>query len=550
MKKRWTAALLALILAVTLLPGTAHAAQPDRSAGARLTGTDLAIYQVLRTEVSKIANGTRSSTTIRIPNQSALSWSLQDLGIKEGSGENVLEQLEDKFNESVHMHTIFYALLSDCPYEMYWVNSQFTWGYTSVRQGNRVSIENLTIYLQAAQDYRGSASDTVSAAKVADTKNAASNAKAIVAKYQDCSDYEKLAAYRDEICNLTAYDMDTYGSDSPYGDPWQLVYVFDGDPDTNVVCEGYAKAFKYLCDLSDFDADVTCYIVSGKMGGGNHMWNVVQMGDGRNYLVDVTNCDSGMIGADDKLFLTGGTGSDGGRTCVVSKDQCRAVYAYSEEQEGLFTDGYLTISEEDYVDRPPVTITVAPPAETSEPPDAAAPPPEQSGSPAPTFTDVAEGAYYADAVAWAVEQGITNGTTGTTFSPDKLCTEAEILTFLWRAAGKPDNSYGVSDDVNFYNAALFWAYDMGMLHPNLFDPNVPCTRASAVTFIWWASRFSQPAPDRAGGFADVPENASYAEAVAWAVAHEITNGTSPTTFSPDLVCTRGQIVTFLYRAYH
>lgn len=557
MRKRWTAALLALLLTAALLPGTAQAAQPDRSAGARLTGLDLTVYQTLRTEAAKIANGTRSSTTIRIPNQSALSWTLQELGIKEGGGNNVLDHLEDKFDESVHMHTIFYALLADCPYELYWAGSQFTWGYSAVRQGSRVSIENFTVYLQAAQSYRRSDNDssTVSASKVSAAKKAVDAAKAIVAKYQDCSDYEKLTAYRDEICRLTSYDMDTYQNDVPYGDPWQLVYVFDGDPDTNVVCEGYAKAFKYLCDLSDFDTDITCYTVSGTMGGGSHMWNVVRMGDGRNYLVDVTNSDSGMAGADGRLFLTGGASSDGGRSCVVAKDQLRGVYSYDQDQKGLFTDGYLAVSEEDYVDRPPVTITVTPPTGDSElptvavePPAAAEPPEENNSSPALIFTDVAADAYYVDYVAWAVENEITNGSTPTTFSPGQPCTQAQILTFLWRAAGRQETEGTVFIPVaEAYRSAILWAESMDMIDQAEFDPDQPCTRAAAVTYIWQA--FDSPSAG-VHGFTDVLEGAPYTQAVGWALDRKVTTGATETTFDPDSVCNRAQIVAFLYRAYH
>ena len=542
MKRRWTAALLALLLTAALLPGTARAAQADHSAGARLTGTDRVVYDILRAEVAKIADGTRTSTTIRIPDQAALSWTLEELGMSGGRSENVLAKLEEKFNEVVHMSRVFFALSADCPYELYWASNRFSWGFSTVHQGSRASIKNLTVYLQAAQAYQEDGSTTVSAAKVSAAKRAARAAQAIVAKYQDCSDFEKLTAYRDEICRLTDYDMDAYLNDLPYGDPWQLVYVFDGDPDTSVVCEGYAKAFKYLCDLSDFRGDVACYLASGTMDGGGHMWNVVRMGDGRNYLVDVTNCDSGMIGSDGELFLSGAAGSDGGRTYTVSKERCYAVYTYGEDQADLLTDGYPALSGDDYVDRPSATITVGSPQFTQSPE------PDGSG-PAQSFTDVAAGDYYADSVTWAVEEAITNGTSASTFSPGLPCTHGQILTFLWRAAGEPEATGeapdGIRDDDYFYDAVC-WADGLGMLSEE-FDPRAGCSRADAVQYIW--SAFGKPSAT-ASSFTDVPSGAAYAQAVDWALDKGVTTGATTTTFDPGGICSRGQIVTFLYRAYH
>ena len=555
MKKRWTAALLALALAAALLPAPARAAQADqadRSAGARFTGAERAIYDTLRAEVAKIADGSRSSTSIRIPDQSALSWTLEELGLAGGRGENVLKSLEGKFDEAIRMEAIILALKADSPFDMYWEDNSYSWSYASVREDGRVRLVDLTICIQPAQAYRAGDS-SVSASKVSAAKKAAEAAKAIVAKYQDCSDYEKLNAYREEICALTSYNMEALDSTVPYGDPWQAVYVFDGDPATEVVCEGYAKAFKYLCDLSDFEQDITCYIVSGLMDGGSHMWNVVRMGDGRNYLVDVTNCDAGMVGEDDKLFLSGGSTGRDGMICSISKEHCRAVYVYGAEQEDLLTDGYLVISEEDYVDRPPATITVAPPqytqpVESTQPAEPSGPD-DASGTSAPAFTDVAAGAYYEESVIWAVAEKITAGTTTTTFSPGQPCTHAQILTFLWRAEGEPESSgaapEGVTADDFFYDA-LRWADEKGMLSED-FEPRAGCSRADAVWYIW--SAFDQP-PAEASSFTDVAGDADYARAVDWALAHEVTTGATTTTFGPDTICSRGQIVTFLYRAYH
>lgn len=160
------------------------------------------------------------------------------------------------------------------------------------------------------------------------------------------------------------------------------------------------------------------------------------------------------------------------------------------------------------------------------------------------FTDVDANAYYAQAVDWAVDQKITSGTSPTTFSPDQTCTRAQIITFLWRAAGSPESS--VTTDISdisstdyFYHAVL-WAKEHEMFEGTAFQPDAPCTRLMAVDFMWRAAG----SPDAAGtGFSDADS-----PAVRWAVAQGVTAGTSDTTFSPNTACTRGQIVTFLYRA--
>lgn len=164
------------------------------------------------------------------------------------------------------------------------------------------------------------------------------------------------------------------------------------------------------------------------------------------------------------------------------------------------------------------------------------------------FTDVKTGDWFAEPVKWAVERGITTGTSVTTFSPNNTCTKAHILTFLWRAKGEPmptvTNPFSdVKDRSYYYNAAL-WAYENGLVSGNSFKPDSLCTRAQTVTYQWKLAG-SPAAP--AAAFTDVSSTADYAAAVAWAVEKEITTGTSATTFSPNDTCTRGQIVTFLYR---
>ena len=176
----------------------------------------------------------------------------------------------------------------------------------------------------------------------------------------------------------------------------------------------------------------------------------------------------------------------------------------------------------------------------------------EAEKPGSLFDDVSANAYYADAVKWAVEQGITSGTSATTFSPDMSCTRAQIVTFLWRANGSPKadgaNPFtDVSADAYYYDAVL-WAVKEGITSgtsATTFAPDMTVTRGQTVTFLYRAAG----APAVTGGsFADVAADAYYAGAVAWAVKEGVTSGTGATTFSPDAPCTRGQIVTFLYHA--
>ncbi len=169
------------------------------------------------------------------------------------------------------------------------------------------------------------------------------------------------------------------------------------------------------------------------------------------------------------------------------------------------------------------------------------------------FVDVATGSYYEDAVDWAVENGITKGTDDTHFSPDGICTRAQAVTFLWRTAGSPASKTSTMPftDVpvgSYYYDAVLWAVENGITKgtsDTTFSPNMTCSRAQIVAFLWRSEK--SPAAGTANPFADVKSTAYYAGAVLWAVREDITKGTTSTTFSPDADCTRAQIVTFLWR---
>ncbi|MGM9564909.1 S-layer homology domain-containing protein [Evtepia sp.] len=166
------------------------------------------------------------------------------------------------------------------------------------------------------------------------------------------------------------------------------------------------------------------------------------------------------------------------------------------------------------------------------------------------FSDVKSGDYFATPVMWAVDQGITNGTSATTFSPNNTCTQGQIVTFIARAAGaktvsgsNPYSNAAITSDQYYYNP-LLWAYQSGIVTDTALNPNGGCTRSDVVLYLW---RLAGSPKVTGSTFTDVPADAAYAQAVEWAVKEKITTGTSDTTFSPDQTCTRGQIVTFLHR---
>ena len=174
----------------------------------------------------------------------------------------------------------------------------------------------------------------------------------------------------------------------------------------------------------------------------------------------------------------------------------------------------------------------------------------ESAAPA-AFTDVPD--YYADAVAWAVEQGVTTGTSDTTFSPSDTCTRGQIVTFLWRAAGCPTPASSICaftdlDSSAYYYTAVLWAVGEGVTNgttATTFSPDAVVTRSQTVAFLWryaGSTEMYGTVP-----YTDVPADAYYYDAVLWANENDITNGTTATTFSPDADCTRAQIVTFMYR---
>ncbi len=314
--------------------------------GDRLTGDEKIIYDTLKTQIKEIASGNRSST--------------EDIAI---SGVKILStQVKSTVSQ------VMAYLLMDCPYDLYWYDK--TVGVAMAYSLDDTGMANsLYISMAVAKEYRGSSESIyiIDTQKVQTAASAAANAKAIVDRHDTESDYDKLKSYLTEICNLVSYNNEAAEATSPdYGNPWQMIWVFDGDESTKVVCEGYSKAFQYLCDLSDFQ-DVACYTVTGVMAGGTgaggHMWNIVTIG-GMNYLVDVTNCDEGTVGAPDQLFLTGTSGSVAdGYTFSLNNGRSQIKYTYDDGLSALMGD-VLKLADTPYQNHELLKVNVKAPAVT------------------------------------------------------------------------------------------------------------------------------------------------------------------------------------------
>ena len=267
---------------------------------------------------------------------------------------------------------VIYALMADEPYAMYWYDKTVGVSYGLSEMQIAASGTSSDMYFKdgsdpilvtsfnVSVDYRAAGDDytSVDTAKTGATAQAVSNAANIITENKSKTDLEKLNEYKDRICALTSYNNAAASDESiAYGDPWQMIYVFDGNSATNVVCEGYAKAFQYLCDHSDFTSPyIECDSVTGIMGHGSdaglHMWNILHMDDEENYIADLTNSDSGMVGSRGGLFISpamsGGSVSAGYSYDVNGDGKDDLAYAYDDETLSIFSESELTMSEQAY----------------------------------------------------------------------------------------------------------------------------------------------------------------------------------------------------------
>ena len=396
--------------------GTKGRRSAAQMAGANLSAEDLKVYKALIPEIKKIASGNRADTEISInlidifgDEAVRKKYRSEDLDVldlvvpvKDENGQiatdeqgNEIYQLSQDAEEffwdsfSFDFGTVLEALITDCPYEFYWFDKSYgasanqpLIGVFEDEHGEYLSFSdtdgnleenpvfNFAFYVSADYSESGEAHTTKIKEELPQAvSTAASNIANIIETHKTETDYDKLVSYKDEIIGLTDYNNEV-NEETLYGDPWQLIFVFDENPDTKVVCEGYSKAFQYLCDNTTFkNSKIDCYTVTGKtnngQGAGPHMWNILHMENGKNYIADITNSDekaAGYINDTSKdadksyAFLNGYKSGDVYSGYVYSfgdsDDSLDVLYEYDDNDErsvwDIFTNAQLRMSSTDY----------------------------------------------------------------------------------------------------------------------------------------------------------------------------------------------------------
>ena len=337
---------LALVMSLTLLPVQAMAAEGDAetaSDGALLDGY---LYQLAGMDIADYERGFDTAGT---PAMYAASGNLtaaeqaayntlkeQLILIANGQRKDTAIQITGTLPDQTSANKVWQALLADLPYALYWHDKTVGIGYSYIPDNGW---ENITFKFAVAAEFRG---DSLYTTNIPNVPAAVAAAKQVVSANRGKTDYDKLQAYRQYICDQVSYNF-SINKDTAYGNPWQLLWVFDGNASTNVVCEGYAKAFKYLCDLTEesngWIGSVETLDVTGTMNGDRHMWNVVRI-NGTNYLADVTNCDQGTVGYPTELFLCGiqTNGSS------MYHQDTKTTYIYDTDTRNSFKAADLAVS--------------------------------------------------------------------------------------------------------------------------------------------------------------------------------------------------------------
>ncbi len=323
-----------------------------------LSGVNLDLYNYLLPQIQAVAAGDETNTYFEIPDEVfSYTFTFAELGLAESErdGDAINAAIDAKLEElGYDPSAIINALLFGCPYDMYWMDKTVGIEHGTstgiAGSGGKFSaiVSGLYFAFPVAGEYKGTKDYTVNSQFGQAVTAAVTNAKAIITANASADDYNKLSAYADAICEMVEYnDEAAYGNFAyEYGNPWQMIWVFDGDDETTVVCEGYSKAFQYLCDNTDFDDDsIYALSVGGNVifsgsNSGPHMWNIVHMDDGKNYVVDVTAIDTG----DSDSFLKGAT-TTSASGCVLTNGH---KYTYSADVKEYFEDDEIIIATEDY----------------------------------------------------------------------------------------------------------------------------------------------------------------------------------------------------------
>lgn len=372
-----------------------RASRSPRNVGDRLSDTEKKLYNALREAVSKVAAGESTSTVFTFACTDILDkveFTAEDLGLEtlaevivdvdDAGSPTVREQLTEEARnalmdiiKSVNVVRVVNALFADCPYELYWQNKEYSIQvqFPSIARRTEAGTTKSALIrnsykLSFAVSLNYAPAGSTSPAYVVDASygqsaaQAVENARAILDTYASCSDMEKIKGYFTEILNRTSYDYNA-SAGAAYGNPWQMIWVFDDDTTNKVVCEGYAKAFQFLCDNTVFDTpDLTVISPTGTLrvdtrSSEAHMWNVVTL-NGRNYLMDVTNCDEGTIGTPNLLYMRGftsGSVSEGYRFACKGST---LLYTYDATSMSLYNEDELEMSDLWLLDRGNLTDTI------------------------------------------------------------------------------------------------------------------------------------------------------------------------------------------------
>lgn len=330
------------------------------AAGNRLNGHTKIAYDAVKPQIVEVANGNRTSTVFTVTLEQlgldGVYFNASDFGAEyfynaEGWNSAAVEALYSQI--SINMEELDNALLADLPFELYWFDKVVggaSLEFPSDLYGNSKRLRfdgDVKVKFHVSSDYATTEEEyETDIDKINNVNTAISNAAAIVESAKGKTDYQILEFYKNTICDRVEYNHAAVNTNRDYGDPWQLISVFDNDPESNVVCEGYSKAFMYLCELTTFNYEVSCITVTGDLNApeNGHMWNVVRMDNGKNYLVDVTNCDTSTTGSySNRLFMVGYTNVVGD-WYQFSYTQ----YIYDEDTLSTYNGTMLDISKNNF----------------------------------------------------------------------------------------------------------------------------------------------------------------------------------------------------------